>query len=69
MLEDEERVVIPVPDRAQAIWFLDCQQWMGRVIPFCVLQRKGAIWLIHARLVQGPFLLDKLYSFDEFEPL
>lgn len=68
MLEGEN-IVIPAPDRQAAIEFLEGQQWLGRIVPFCVLQRKGPMWLIHARLIQGPFWLNKLYSFQDDEPL
>jgi hypothetical protein len=64
MLEGES-VVIRVPDRQAAIEFLEGQHWLGRVVPFCVLVRKPPIWMIHARIIQGPFELNKLYSFQD----
>lgn len=66
MLEGES-IVIRLPDRDAGIEWLEGQFFLGRIVPYFVLVKRGT-WLAHARIIQGPFHLNKLYSFQGDEP-
>jgi hypothetical protein len=67
MLEGES-VVIRLPDREAGIEWLEGQYFLGRIIPFFVIV-KTPTWMAHARIIQGPFHLNRLYTFGEEPPL
>jgi hypothetical protein len=64
MSREVEKIEIPVPDQDEALWWLETQFYLGRMVTFFVIVKRGPMLLIYARIEQGPFNLDRLYTFS-----